>query len=54
MNCARCGAGMLKTELYLSQTLEKITSVSAWRCDQCGRIEYYGSPSSGESRCHQH
>jgi hypothetical protein len=39
MSCGRCGAAMLKTELYLSET--KVKTVSAWRCDHCGRIEYY-------------
>src|SRR4029078_6206586 len=50
MTCGRCGACMQKTELYLSKTLEKIKTVSAWRCDHCGRIEYYCSSSSGDVR----
>jgi hypothetical protein len=54
MSCGRCGAGMLKTELYLSQTQthRKIKTVSAWRCDHCGRIEYYSTPSLPEVRSH--
>jgi hypothetical protein len=49
MNCGRCGAGMFKTELYLSQTLDKIKTVSAWRCDRCQRIEYYSGQSVAEA-----
>ncbi len=52
MNCGRCGAGMFKTELYLSQTLEKVTTVSAWRCEHCQRIEYYSGQSVAEARSH--
>lgn len=52
MNCGRCGTGMLKTELYLAPTLEKVTTVSAWRCSHCRRIEYYSSPSVTESKSH--
>jgi len=43
MRCERCGASMLKTELYLSKTLQKLKTVSAWRCDKCGRVEYYAA-----------
>jgi hypothetical protein len=43
---------MFKTELYLSQTLVKVKTVSAWRCDHCGRIEYYTTrPQQKESHC---
>jgi DNA-directed RNA polymerase subunit RPC12/RpoP len=49
MNCGRCGAGMLKSELYLSKTPESIKKVAAWRCNHCGRIEYYASQLSGEA-----
>ena len=45
MRCDRCGACMLKTELYLSKEAVKLKTISAWRCDKCGRIEYYGSQS---------
>ncbi len=38
MRCTRCGASVIKTELY--HGLAKIESVSAWRCDHCGLIEY--------------
>jgi hypothetical protein len=41
MRCARCGASMLKTELYVSPELRKLTTVNASRYDRCGRIEYY-------------
>jgi predicted nucleic acid-binding Zn-ribbon protein len=52
MSCGRCGACMLKTELYLSQPLLKIKTVSAWRCGHCGRIEYYSSRSLSEAKSH--
>jgi len=45
MRCGRCGASMLKTELYLSEALVKLKTVSAWRCDKCGRVEYYSCQS---------
>jgi hypothetical protein len=41
MRCERCGASMLKTELYLSPSLRQLKTVNAWRCDKCGRVEYY-------------
>src|SRR6476660_2482322 len=43
MRCGRCGANMFKTELYLSEALVKLKTVLAWRCDKCGRVEYYSS-----------
>ena len=45
MRCGRCGASMLKTELYLSEALVKLKTVLAWRCDKCGRVEYYSCQS---------
>ena len=46
MKCGRCAASMVKTELYLSDPLLKLKTVSAWRCDKCGRVEYYSVQSS--------
>ncbi|MDF2459016.1 MAG: hypothetical protein K0S79_1432 [Nitrospira sp.] len=46
MRCERCGANMLKTELYLSASLRKIKTIHAWRCDKCGRVEYYPAHTS--------
>jgi predicted nucleic-acid-binding Zn-ribbon protein len=45
MRCGRCGASMFKTELYLSEALVKLKTVLAWRCDKCGRVEYYSCQS---------
>ena len=36
---------MFKTELYLSEALVKLKTVLAWRCDKCGRVEYYSRQS---------
>ena len=38
MRCTRCGASVIKTELY--QGVMKLDSISAWRCGHCGLIEY--------------
>lgn len=46
MRCGRCGASMLKTEFSLSNTHERIKTVTAWRCDKCERVEYYSGESS--------
>ncbi len=46
MRCGRCAASMVKTELYLSDPLLKLKTVAAWRCDKCGRVEYYSGQSS--------
>ena len=53
MSCGRCGAGMLKTELYVSQKELKAKMVSAWRCHHCGRIEYYSGQTLPEARAHE-
>jgi len=47
MRCERCGAIMLKTELYLSPGLQKLKMVNAWRCDKCARVEYYPAERPG-------
>ena len=36
---------MLKTELYLSKEVVQLKTIAAWRCDKCGRIEYYSDQS---------
>ena len=46
MRCGRCAASMVKTELYLSDPLLNLKTVAAWRCDKCGRVEYYSGQSS--------
>ena len=52
MRCGRCGASMLKTELYLSEALVKLKTVLAWRCDKCGRVEYYSCQSRQANAAH--
>jgi hypothetical protein len=49
MNCGRCGGGMLKTEVYLTKAHAEIKTIFAWRCDHCGRIEYYSGRSGPEA-----
>jgi YgiT-type zinc finger domain-containing protein len=40
MQCERCKGDMMEEELIVVGGIVRLKDVSAWHCDQCGRVEY--------------